>query len=92
MEKWLSKVCYLVTESLTFKIEVKYLFILVYAYDKTNHIFSEIHFGSRKRSLKKTNDPTDFFYGTIYQLKPEFLEKFNQGFPRIYPAKEYIIK
>lgn len=64
----------------------------IYAYDKTNHIFSEIHFGPRKRSLKKTNDPTDFIYGTIYQLKSEFLEKFNQGFPRIYPAKEYIIK
>lgn len=55
--------------SLTSRTKVKYFNNLVYAYDKKNHIFSEIIYGPRKKAIKH-KDPNDFFYGTIYSLKP----------------------
>lgn len=42
--------------------------------------------------LKKKAEPLDFFHGTIYQVKPEFVEKFEAFRPKMYPTPEYIVK
>lgn len=74
MGRWSSKASYLEIGNSIFRTEVNIYNILVYAYDKKNHIFSEICFGQRKKAIKKKKaEPNDFFYGTIYQLKPDFL-------------------
>lgn len=74
-------------ESFALKTEVHYLSNIVFAFDKKNLIFSEIHYGPRKRSQRKGNDPNDFVHGTIYRVKSEFLKKFESSFPRIFPNK-----
>lgn len=42
--------------------------------------------------MSKNIEPNDFIYGKIYQVRPEFLEKFNAIHPRIYPSKDMIIR
>jgi len=73
MEKWWLKVYFLETDSLTFRIKVILFLFLVYAYDKKNHLFSEIVYGPRKKNGTKHRDPSDLFSGKIYHLKPEFV-------------------
>lgn len=64
--------------------------ILVYAFDKKNHIFHKLYMGPGK-NYKKKRDPQDFFHGSIYRLKSEFLQKFEKSMPRIFPTKDQII-
>ena len=65
-------------------------FNIVFAYDQTNHYFSEICYGPKKKGMiMKSSEPDDFVFGKIYKLKPEFLNKFNAS--PCYPSKQFII-
>lgn len=63
---------------------------IVYVYDKTNGIYSELNYGPRKKSMiMKNSEPKDFVYGKIYKLRSEFMEKFKET---PYPSKDFILK
>ena len=57
--------------SFNFDDESNQFIILVYAYDKTNSMYSLINYGPRKKGMmSKSTDPKDFCHGKIYSIKP----------------------
>ena len=47
-------------------------------YDKKNNIFGEVNYGPRKKNIiMKNSEPRDLVFGKIYQLKKEFVQKFE---------------
>lgn len=62
-------------------------------FDKKNLIFSEIIYGSTKKSSKsKLSNYSDYVHGQIFQVQKEFLSKFTASNSSIYPKKDDIVK
>ena len=91
---WLSWRLDLRNQNIQFSWKMYFKYYLAYFWVTNTNIMLEVTYDPFKKnalSLAKKEKPSDFFQGTIWETKPEFMQKFLKG-KRSEPDKKERIK